>query len=139
MYMKFKDRFTWLIGEQNYFHVKLAHKTNWDRLLSHLLLAWNKTVNLVYSVRSPKTNQKANHGYLVMINNITQKPFNMTLRCVFLKLHFKMIFILCVSVKGHKYRTATLEQLKTYWVLHLSIIELSTVLSIINEYSQNFN
>lgn len=139
MYMKFKDRFTWLIGEQNYFHVKLAHKTHWDRLLSHLLLAWNNTLNLVYSVCSPKTNQKANHGYLVMINNITQKPFNMTVRCVFLKLHFKMIFILCVSVKGHKYRTATLEQLRTYWVLHLSIIELSTVLSIINEYSQNFN
>lgn len=137
MYMKFKERFTCLSGEQNYFHIKLAHKTNWDCLLSHLLLAWNKTVNLVYSVRSPKT--KANYGYLVIINNITQKPFNMTLRCVFLKLHFTMIFILCVSVKGHKYRTATLEQLRTYWVLHLSIIELSTVLSIINEYSQNFN
>lgn len=137
--MKFKDRFTWLSGEQNYFHVKLAHKTNWDRLLSHLLLAWNKTLNLVYSVCSPKTNVKTNHWYLIIINNIIQKLFNMTLRCVFLKLHFTMISILCVSVKGHKYRTATLEQLKTYWVLHLSIIELSTVLSIINEYSQNFN
>lgn len=135
--MKFKERFTWLSGEQNYFHIKLAHKTHWDCLLSHLLLAWNKTVNLVYSVRSPKT--KANYGYLVIINNIIQKPINMALRCVFLKLHFTMISILCVSVKGHKYRTATLEQLRTYWVLHLSIIELSTVLSIINEYSQNFN
>lgn len=120
-----------LVENKNYFHIKLAHKSNWDRLLSHLLLAWNKTVNLVYSVRSPKTNLKANHGYLVMIHNITQKPFNMTLRCVFLKWDFAMIFILCVSVTGHKYRTVTLEQLRTYWVLHLSIIELSTVLSII--------
>lgn len=127
--MKFKEWFAWLRWEQNYFDIKLAHKSNWDRLLSHLLLAWNKTVNLVYSVRSPKT--KANYGYLVIINNIIQKPFNMALRCVFLKLHFTMIFILCVSVKGHKYRTSTLEQLRTYWVLHLSIIELSTVLSII--------
>lgn len=135
--MKFKERFAWLRWEQNYFHIKLAHKSNWDRLLSHLLLAWNKTVNLVYSVRSPKT--KANYGYLVTINNIIQKPFNMALKCVFLQLDFTMIFILCVSVKGHKYRTATLEQLRTYWVLHLSIKELSTVLSIINEYSQNFN
>lgn len=137
--MKFKERFAWLRWEQHYFDIKLAHKSNWDRLLSHLLLTWNKTLNLVYSVCSPKTNLKANHGYLVMINNITQKPFNMTLRYVFLKLHFTMIFILCVSVKGHKYRTSILEQLRTYWVLHLSKIELSTVLSIINEYSQNFN
>lgn len=120
-----------LVENKNYFHIKLAHKSNWDRLLSHLLLAWNKTLNLVYFVCSPKTNVKANHGYLVIINNIIQKPFNMTLRCVFLKWDFAMIFILCVSVKDHKYRTVTLEQLRTYWVLHLSIIELSTVLSII--------
>lgn len=49
------------IGE---FNIKMTHITN------HLLLACDKTLNLVYSVCSPKTDVKTNLGYLVVLKYI---------------------------------------------------------------------
>lgn len=78
--------------EKKYFNYLNDKQNKVILLLYHLLLGWKKAPNLMYAVRSPKSHETANHGYLVKLKNNVWKPLYMASRWVLLKLHFTMNF-----------------------------------------------